>query len=604
MSRMSRYPPIADYAVIGDCHSAALVSRHGSIDWCCMRRLDAGSVFGRLLDWDRGGSCVLQPVGDYETSRAYLEDTLVLETTFHTATGDARLLDWFAMRDGGRDAPRHQLLRIVEGMRGAVEMHLSISPRFDYGEVKPWLRQHAQRQFSSVGGNDALLYSSDTDLQPVESHDLEANFTIRTGERVRLSIESQRPEQLDPEPPPPSNSTDLDHRLPETVTWWERWAKHVSFDGPDAPGVRRSAIVLKALTNAPTGAVAAAVTTSLPESMGGARNWDYRYSWIRDSQFTVRSLAEIGCVTEADGFRRFVERSAASDSASLQIMYGIGGERRLTETHLGLGGYRDSRPVRIGNDAAGQRQFDIYGELLDLAWRWHKRGHSPDDDYWRFLTGLVDSAAERWEKPDAGIWEMRGEPRHFVQSKAMCWVALDRGLRLAKECLRPAPERRWRAARRAIRASVEEHGYDKNRGTFVQAYGSTDLDASLLLLPNFGFVDWSDERMLRTTDAIRDALDDGGLLRRYINDDGLPGREGAFIACSFWLVECLAHQGRSDDARAVFEQAVATRNDLGLFAEEFDTESNQMLGNYPQGLTHLSYIAAATSLHKTGPGFS
>jgi GH15 family glucan-1,4-alpha-glucosidase len=597
--RHPRYPPIGDYAVIGDCHSGALVSRQGSIDWCCMRRLDAGSVFGRLLDWDRGGSCSLQPVGEYEVTRSYVDDTLVLETIFHTATGDVRLLDFFAMREGGRDAPRCQLLRTAEGMRGSVELHLSISPRFDYGGVKPWLRQHAQRCFSSVGGNDALVYSCDADLEPVDSHDLAVTFTIRAGERVRLSIESVRPEALDSEPPHPPTSTDLDDRLDETVAWWKRWVEHVSFDGPDSGGVRRSAIVLKALTNAPTGAIAAAVTTSLPESMGGTCNWDYRYSWIRDSQFTARSLAEIGCVTGADGFRRFVERSAASDSASLQIMYGIGGERRLTETTLDLAGYRDSRPVRIGNAAAGQRQLDVYGELLELAWRWHERGHSPDDDYWRFLTSLVDSAAELWEQPDSGIWEMRGEPRHFVQSKAMCWVALDRGLRLAKECLRPAPERRWRRVRGEIRASVEEHGYDKRRGSFVQAYGSTDLDASLLLLPIFGFVGWSDERMVRTTDAIRDELDDGGLLRRYVDCDGTQGREGSFIACSFWLVECLAHQGRRDDARAVFEQAVATRNDLGLFSEEFDTQHNRMLGNYPQGLTHLSHIAAAVSLQET-----
>jgi GH15 family glucan-1,4-alpha-glucosidase len=600
MSTVAQYPPIGDYAVIGDCHSAALVSRQGSVDWCCMPRLDAASMFGRLLDWDRGGHCSIHPVEDCETSRSYLAGTLVLETVFRAASGEVRVVDCFTMREGGRDQPHHQLLRVVEGVRGTVEIQLAFAPRFDYGGVRPWLRRRAKGVFTSVGGNDGLLCTSDVDLEPADDHDLGARFTVRPRQRVRLSLQSLRPEQLDGPLPEPAGAEELDRRLAETLAWWRTWTGQITFPGPDRTGVRASAVVLKALTNAPTGAIAAAVTTSLPETSGGERNWDYRYSWIRDSNFTVRSLVDIGCVAEADAFRRFIERSAAGNSESLQIMYGVGGERRLTEIELDLAGYRGSKPVRVGNDAAGQTQLDVYGEILDLAWRWHQRGHSVDDDYWRFLTSLVDAAAEAWKHPDAGIWERRGEPRHFVQSKAMCWVAVDRGLRLAEECLRRAPTRRWETARREIRADIDKHGYHHRDGIFVRAYDSDDLDASLLLLPVFGFVDWSDERMVRTTDAIRERLDDNGLLRRYTEDDGLPGREGAFLACSFWLVECLAHQGRVDQARAVFDRAASTSNDLGLFSEEFDTATDEMLGNFPQGLTHLSHIAAAAALHAAG----
>jgi GH15 family glucan-1,4-alpha-glucosidase len=599
MSRRPRYPPIADYALIGDCHSAALVSKDASIDWCCMPRLDAASVFGRLLDADRGGHCALTPTCAYEATRRYLDETMVVETTFHAADGEVRVFDFFAMRKGGRESPRQQLIRIVEGVRGRLELSVEIAPRFDYGGVKPWLRQHAVRTFSSVGGNDALLISCDADLVAANANDLRTTFTVRPGERVRLSIQSLRPEQLETMLAAVPTPNDVDERLDETVTWWTRWSGRASFDSLEGASVRRSALVLKALTNAQTGAVAAAATTSLPEVIGGERNWDYRYSWIRDSHFTVRSLAEIGFVAEADGFRRFVERSAAGSNESLQIMYGIGGERRLTEIDLDLDGYRESRPVRIGNDAAGQRQLDVYGEILDLAWRWHRRGHSPDDDYWRFLTSLVDAAAVLWKEPDSGMWETRGPTRHFVQSKAMCWVALDRGVRLAEECLRRAPERRWREARDEVRRAVEEHGYDNRRGIFVRAFGTKDLDASLLLLPTAGFVEFDDERMVRTTDAIRDELDDGGLLRRYNNDDSLQGREGVFLACTFWLVECLARQGRQGEARTLFDHAVLTGNDLGLFSEEFDAVRREMLGNFPQCLTHLSHITAAVALHET-----
>jgi GH15 family glucan-1,4-alpha-glucosidase len=355
-------------------------------------------------------------------------------------------------------------------------------------------------------------------------------------------------------------------------------------------------VVLKGLSNAPTGAIAAAATTSLPESPGGSRNWDYRYSWVRDSCFTVRTLAELGYAREADGFRRFIERSCAGNAGKLQILFGVGGERRLDEREIPeLEGYRGAGPVRVGNAAERQVQLDVYGELLDLAWSWHQRGHAPDDDYWEFLVELVNDTVRKWRGPDQGIWEMRGEPRHFVLSKAMCWLAVDRGVRLAEDLRRPAPVEAWRAARGEIRAWLDEEGFDRSRGTFVQAQGLPVMDSSLLLLPIYGIVAADDDRMVRTVEAIRRDLDQDGLLRRYERDD-LEGEEGVFLACTFWLAECLARQGNYADGEAVFRRAIATSNDLGLFAEEYDTRNREMLGNFPQGLTHLALIAAAVAL--------
>ncbi|MGH9063882.1 MAG: glycoside hydrolase family 15 protein [Acidimicrobiales bacterium] len=593
-----RYRPIGDYAFLSDCHSVALVDRGGSVDWCCMPRVDSASVFGRVLDHDRGGWCGIAPVDEAaESSRRYVDDSLVLETTFRSSGGEARLIDCFTMREGGRDSPHRQLLRVVEGVRGRLEVAVQVVPRFDYGEIRPWLRHHGEGTWSATGGDDALVVSGDFDLSGAD-HGLTATSEIRAGSRARLSITFVDPAELDELPPRPIPSEDLDGRLADTIAWWQRWAAHIRLDSPDGPAAKRSAVVLKGLTNAPTGAIAAAPTTSLPEAAGGGRNWDYRLSWVRDSSFAVRALAELGGVAEADGFRRFIERSAAGSVETLQIVYGVGGQRRLTEQELPhLEGWRGSRPVRIGNGAATQVQNDVYGELVDLSWRWHRRGHSPDDDYWRFLLALVDAAADRWSEPDRGLWEMRGEPRHNVHSKVMCWVALDRGVRLAEECLRQAPARRWAKVRDEIRASVEEHGVDPARGVFVQAYGAADLDAALLLLPTVDFVAYDDERMLATTDAIMSDLDDGsGLLLRYRDADDLEGKEGAFVTCSFWLVECLAHQGRLEEARAVFDRAASAGNDLGLYSEEYDSRAGELLGNFPQGLSHLAHIAAATAL--------
>jgi GH15 family glucan-1,4-alpha-glucosidase len=592
------YPPIADYALIGDCFSAALVSRSGSIDWCALPRFDSGSSFGRLLDWDHGGFCSVTPVpGSYASTRRYLEGTLILETTFRTRGGEARLVDCFTMRRGGARDPFRQILRVVEGIRGRIELAMTVKPIFDYGECKAWIRKHEEHLYSAIGGDDGLIITTDTPLEPGSDNDLRGRIVVREGDRFRLSIQFARPETLDPRPPHPPDPAELDRRLEQTAKWWRRWSSGARLDGSHAEAAIRSAIVLKALTHAPTGAMVAAPTTSLPEVVGGDRNWDYRYSWVRDSSIAVRSLAELGFDAEADGFRRFVERSSAGHADELQVAYGVGGERRLDEFELGdLEGYRRSGPVRVGNAAAKQLQLDVYGHLLDLAWRWHQRGQSPDDDYWLFLRDLVEGAATRWTERDRGIWETRKAPQHFVHSKVMCWAAVDRGVRLAKEGARKAPTRRWTKVRDEMRTTIESRGYDRRRGVFRRAFGTRQLDGALLLIPSVGFVDYDDPRMIRTTDAIREALDHHGLVRRYRETAEGRLKEGAFLCCSFWLAECLAYQGRMAEAREVFGRATSTGNDLGLFAEEFDPVSGEMLGNFPQGLTHLSHIAAAVAL--------
>lgn len=592
------YPPIKDYGYIADCHSSALVSILGSIDWCCMPRIDSGSCFGRLLDWEKGGYCQIVPPSPYEASRRYLDHTLVLETTFRTEQGEARLLDCFTMRKGGRHDPNQQILRVVEGIRGTMEFLLEIVPSFDYGTTKAWIRSYKEDHYIAIGGNDGLLISTDFHCKMIDRHSISGSCTVKQGQRTHLSILYRRPEDLDEGHVEAPSLKELERRLDETMTWWHTWSSRGTMEGPYAECGLRSAVVLKGLSNAPTGAIAAAPTTSLPEAPRGERNWDYRYSWIRDSCFTVRSLAEIGHVREADGFRRFIERTAAGSAEELQIVFGVGGERRLHEYEVEeLEGYRKIQPVRVGNAAERQIQLDMYGELLDLVWNWHNRGESPDDDYWEFLVGLIDAAAENWRKPDHGIWEMRCKPRHFVHSKAMCWAALDRGIKLAEDLERKGPVKRWKKARHEVRRAIEAKGYSARRGVFVQAFNWPVMDAALLLLPTVGFVDYDDERMIRTTDAIRADLEEDGLLRRYrTGNDGIKTREGAFLPCSFWLVECLARQGRIDEAHKVFDRTLSTGNDLGLFSEEYDPRNHEMLGNFPQGLTHLSLIAAAVSL--------
>ncbi len=594
------YRPIGDYAFLGDCHTGALVSSSGSVDWLCLPRLDSGSYFGRLLDRERGGWCAITATDPAARgSRRYLDGTLVLQTEMATPGGRVRVTDCLTMRPGGARRPYRQLLRVVDGLQGTVDLRVEVVPRFDYGQVRPWIRRSG-RTWQALGGDDGLAIEGDVPLAPSGLHDLVAEVRVHARQRLRLSLRHARPEVLDGAGTRPTAPEELDRRLAQTVAWWRGWSARAGRLGPDQAAMVRSAMVLKALTQATTGAIAAAATTSLPEAPGGSRNWDYRASWVRDSVFALRSLAELGYAAEADGFRRFVQRSAAGSAEELQIMYGLRGERRLAELTLDdLEGYGGARPVRIGNAAARQHQHDVYGELLDLAWSWHRQGHSPDADDWRFLVELVNAAAERWRTPDRGIWELRGRPRHLVHSKVMCWVALDRGLRLADDLGFPAPVARWTETRAAIRAAVERRGYDPGRGVFTQAFGRAELDAALLLLPSVGFVAWDDPRMLRTVDALRRELEVDGLLLRYRTPDGLEGAEGAFVACTFWLAECLARQGRTAEARAAFARASATANDLGLFAEEFHPASGTLLGNFPQALTHLSHIAAAVALEQT-----
>jgi GH15 family glucan-1,4-alpha-glucosidase len=599
MSAGATASAIGDYGLIGDCHSAALVSRDGSIDWCCLPRFDSGSCFGRLLDQDRGGFCAVTLQGATEPgSCSYLKDTLILQTVLDGPQGTVRVIDFFAMREHGALQPRRELIRIVECERGSAEVQFEVAPRFDYGTVRPWLRRAAGDVFTAIGGNDGLLVWSDGKLA-ARREALLASGRIHAGERLRLLIRFVRPHLLERE----STALDaglIDGRLEETARWWRAWRERLSEDGPDHDAVVRSALTLKALTYAPTGAIVAAPTTSLPETLGGERNWDYRYSWVRDSTLAAHALAELGSEREARRFRHFIVRSSGGHAEDLQILFGVGGERRVSEEQLDLEGYRGSRPVRVGNDAAGQLQLDAFGEILNLAWRWHRRGHSPDDDEWRFFSELVDAAVERWSELDRGIWEWRGQPRHFVHSKACCWAAVERGLGLAEECARKAPIRRWEKAREEIREAIEARGYDSGRGVFVQCFDEPALDAALLLLPVVGFVAFDDERMFRTTDAVAEALDAQGFLYRYRRDDEVEGEEGAFLACSFWLAECYAHQGRLPQAREVFDRAMGAASPLGLFSEQIDPESSELLGNFPQTLTHLSHVAAAAALAAGG----
>ena len=602
MSDSRHFQPIEDYGLIGDCHTAALVSSAGSIDWLCLPRFDGGSVFARLLDAERGGYCSLAPVEmeGSDSSRTYERDTLILRTTFDVASGSARLLDFLPIPpDEERDTAPRRVIRIVEGQRGTVEFELRIVPRFDYGDVRPWIRRHGDTMHSAIGGDDALIIWCEGGLEQMGSHELGGRFRVRAGERVRLVMSYCAPEKVPIDPPEP-DPAELDEALEHTIRWWRHWCGRIKVDS-ESLDVRRSALALKALTYDPTGAIVAAPTTSLPEAIPGERNWDYRYSWVRDASFSSRAFVDVGCAEEGDAFRRFMMRSAAGHAEDLQIVYGVGGERRIGQSaSTGLRGYRGAAPVNIGNTAAGQKQWDAFGEIVNLTWRWHRRGHSPDDDNWRFLVSLIDRAAEQAAKPDCGIWEWPGEAEHFVHSKVMCWAALDRGLRLADECMRQAPTRRWTKARDDLRRTIERRGYDRKRGVFVQAYGAADMDCALLLLPTVEFVDWGDERMIRTAEAIREELDAGnGLLYRYRRKDGLKGDEGAFLCCSFWLVEVLARAGRLPDAREVFDQSVATANDLGLFSEELDPKSGELRGNFPQGLTHLAHISAAVALSET-----
>ncbi len=595
-----RYPPIGDYALIGDCHTAALVSRSGSIDWCCLPRFDSESCFGRLLDWRHGGHFEVAPRGRFTVRREYLPRSLILATTFRAGANEVRLIDFFAMRIGGRTRPRRELVRIIEGVRGSLELAVRIAPRFDFGELRPWIRHHGGCAWIAAGGNTGLLTYGDVPLEPRGAHELRAVVRVARGDRLHLAVQFTAPEDLQSAAARPEARRRLAAHYAQTRRWWREWTQQLVYPKAAGDAVMRSAIVLKALTYAPTGAIVAAPTTSLPEQAGGDRNWDYRFSWIRDSVFTVHALCDLGLDAEADGFRRFMQRSAAGNAQDLQVLYAVDGGRRMAEVVLPhLEGWRGSRPVRIGNGAARQYQADMFGLVLELAWRWSERGRPHGKEYWPFLRAVVEAAIANWRRPDRGIWEVRSRPRHFVHSKVMCWAAVDRGIALAERHDLPAPLRSWRRAREQIRTAVESRGIDRAHGHFVRSFGGTEVDAALLLLPSVGFVAYDDPRMVRTAQAVRRRLGRSGLVVRYRSADGLPRGEGVFLPCTFWLAECLARQGRIGAARELFERASACASDLGLFAEEFDVRSRELLGNYPQGLSHLAHISAALALSGT-----
>jgi GH15 family glucan-1,4-alpha-glucosidase len=593
------YPPIADYGLIGDCHSAALVSCSGSIDWCCLPRFDSDSCFGRLLDWHKGGYFAITPVGSYRVKREYRGNSLILVTTFTTRTGEAQLIDFFSMRMGGRLRPRRELVRVIQGVRGHVTLDVAIVPRFDFGEVKPWIRVSGHGGFAAVGSNAGLRIFADIPLQCGDDHDLRARVEVRPGVRCQMGLIFFRPGEAHGARPARQELAHLRKHYLETKKWWESWSSKIRYRDGHGASILRSAIVLKALHYAPTGAIVAAVTTSLPETVGGERNWDYRFCWVRDSIFTVHALSALGLEAEADGVRRFIQRSAAGNADELQVLYGVDGKRRLPEIVLeGLEGWRVSRPVRIGNAASTQFQSDMYGLIVELSWRWSEHGVRPEKDYWDFLVAIIEAAIEKSRLPDRGIWEIRSAPRHFVNSKVMCWAAIDGGVALAEKYALSAPLDRWRQERDNLRINIETHGIDHDRGIFVESYGSDQVDAALLLLPLVDFVRFDDARMVRTTDVIREELTSDGLILRYKGQDGLHGREGVFLCCTFWLVECLARQGRRREALRAFKHAVAAANDLGLFAEQFAPLSKEMLGNFPQGLTHLAHVSAALALEE------
>ncbi len=599
----SRYVPIADYALIGDCHGAALVSRDGAVDWACVERFDQGGFFCRILDADKGGTFALTPRERTGVTRRYLPDTNVLETTFTTKTGKARVLDFFAMRPRGRTNPHRQLLRIVEGVEGTVTFDVLVQPRFDYGSLRPWLR-HTGSVYSAVGGDDAFVLQADVELRIARE---EASFvgevSVRARQRKRFSIVAQRPWDMNLER---LTQRTIDLRLAGTIRWWQRWVKRGSYDPTHREHVVRSALVLKLLTCAPTGAVIAAPTTSLPEEIGRDRNWDYRFSWVRDSAHTLAALFAVGHPEVAAGFKLFIERATAGSADDLQVVYGCYGERRLTEERLThLEGWRGSRPVRVGNGAAQQQQLDVYGELLNAAHLWRRSGARINDDGWRFLRSLVEGACAHWREPDRGLWEVRGEPRHFVESKVMCWVALQRGTQAAEERGLPADLARWRRERDAVREAIDREGVDPERGCFVQSFGSRELDASLLLLPIVGFVDPDDPRMIATVKAIEEDLCDGLLVRRYrpaSAADGFKSGEGAFLMASFWLVDVLSMQGRRAEAEERFRGLLALANDVGLLSEEYDAERGELLGNFPQAFSHMALINSAEQLHRARSG--
>ena len=599
---MPEYRPIADYGLIGDCHTAALVSKDGSIDWLCAPRFDSPSLFGRILDAGAGGYFSVSPAGAFESSSEYIPDTCILRTSFRTGRGSAVLTDFMPLECGeeplpwGKPRAAHRIVRLIEGIEGEVQLELQLRPRPDYGRDSAVLSAIGHGLILHTRGGARLRLNSDIPLS-ISEDTASGRLKVRGGDRAAVILDL--------------HGLDLAHDLglatalddlQRTLGFWKPWCAQCRYRGVYEAIVMRSALTLKLLTYAPTGGMVAAPTTSLRETIGGVRNWDYRYTWIRDASFAAFGLLTAGHIEDAVAFFDWVCHIALRcEPGELQIMYGVGGERTLTEYTLDhLEGYRGSRPVRVGNAASGQFQLDVYGELLDCFHTYRAIRHlSPADlrHLWPAFRQQVEHVIERWREPDSGIWEMRSAPRHFVFSKVMAWVAIDRGIKAVEELGFEADLARWRHERDALHRDVLEKGYDARLQSFTQSYGAPVFDAANLLLPIVGFIDARDARMTATIDNIGRSLLVDGLVYRYRSaDDGLPDEEASFGACTFWLVDNLVALGRIDEAKALFERMVARATPLGLFAEELAPRANAHLGNFPQALTHIGLMNAAVNL--------
>ncbi len=590
--------PIEDYGLIGNMISAALVGMDGSIDWLCLPRFNSPACFASLLGGPQFGRWLIAPKVASKITRRYLPCTAVLETRFETDSGAVTVTDFMPLTD---DEEKVDVVRIVKGERGTVEMAMELVLRFNFGQAVPWV-QRRDYGLAAVAGPDAVELHTHV---PLEGRDMKtlSSFTVKEGESVPFTLSYHRSHMT------PHFVPDRNESLGRTASWWREWSKRCNFDYDDEnwrDAVIRSLITLKMLTFAPTGGIVAAPTTSLPEAIGGERNWDYRYSWIRDSTLTLYALLNGGYREEAEAWRQWLLRAAAGHPEQLQIMYGISGERWLPENEISwLPGYEDSRPVRIGNGAAAQMQLDVYGELMDALHAAREAELSPLEEAWRLQKSLLEHLEKVWREPDRGIWEVRGPPRAFTHSRMMCWVAFDRAVKSCERFGLEGPAKHWRKVREEIHADICHNGFDAERNTFVQYYGGDALDASLLLIPQFGFLPPNDPRVAGTVEAVEKELLQDGLVQRYSTedvDDGVGGREGAFLACSFWLADAYVLTGRLDEAAELFERLLALRNDLGLLAEEYDTVDKRLLGNFPQAFSHVGLVNTAYNLIDThGP---